>query len=100
MNNTHECRARFRQPYKQRYCFLNGFQAGNSSTEYVVDSAYADDQLISMLKHFNKSSSLFWIIIGYMAIFCIGIVDTLRGSGISFSLFYLIPIMFYWSNHE
>jgi diguanylate cyclase (GGDEF)-like protein len=57
----------------------------------VLDGAKC--QLIYMSKNIDKSGSLFWIITGYVAIFCIGIVDTLMGSEISFSLFYLIPII-------
>jgi diguanylate cyclase (GGDEF)-like protein len=46
-----------------------------------------------MLKHFEKSSSLFWILAGFVFVVFIGVVDILTGSELAFSVFYLIPIV-------
>ncbi len=46
-----------------------------------------------MLKHFDKSSSLFWILTGLAFVVCIGIVDIVTGTELAFSVFYLIPIV-------
>jgi diguanylate cyclase (GGDEF)-like protein len=46
-----------------------------------------------MLEHFEKSSSLFWMLTGFGVVICIGIADILTGSELAFSVFYLIPIV-------
>lgn len=46
-----------------------------------------------MLEHFEKNSSLFWILTGFIFIVCIGVADILTGSELAFSVFYLIPIV-------
>jgi diguanylate cyclase (GGDEF)-like protein len=46
-----------------------------------------------MLEHFEKRSSLFWIITGSIFVVSIGVADILTGSELAFSLFYLIPIV-------
>ncbi|MGC1377915.1 MAG: GGDEF domain-containing protein [Anaerolineales bacterium] len=42
----------------------------------------------------EKKSHLFWIITGLISVAGVGVFDTWTGSEISFSLFYLIPILF------
>jgi diguanylate cyclase (GGDEF)-like protein len=46
-----------------------------------------------MFRFFEKRSSFFWIITGIVFVLCIGFADILTGSELSFSLFYLIPIV-------
>jgi diguanylate cyclase (GGDEF)-like protein len=41
----------------------------------------------------NKRGPIFWTIVGLIGVFCVGIADFLTGWQLSFSIFYLIPIM-------
>ena len=45
-----------------------------------------------MLEYLEKSSSLFWALLGFIVVICIGGADILTGSELAFSVFYLIPI--------
>jgi diguanylate cyclase (GGDEF)-like protein len=46
-----------------------------------------------MLEYLTKRNSFFWIITGFIFVIAIGTFDTLTGHELSFSLFYLIPIV-------
>jgi diguanylate cyclase (GGDEF)-like protein len=47
---------------------------------------------VNFLSILEKRSKLFWIVVGFVLIGCIGIIDFLTGYEAAFSLFYLIPI--------
>lgn len=49
--------------------------------------------IINMLEYLTKRSSFFWIITGFIFVIAIGTADALTGRELSFSLFYLIPIV-------
>jgi diguanylate cyclase (GGDEF)-like protein len=46
-----------------------------------------------MLKAFQKERPLFWTVVGIVLVGLIGLVDYLTGNEITFSLFYLLPIV-------
>jgi diguanylate cyclase (GGDEF)-like protein len=48
---------------------------------------------VNLLTPKKKRSSLFWIITGFIGAACVGLLDFLTGWELSFSLFYLLPIV-------
>lgn len=62
---------------------LKGIEQGRAQQRSVTN----------MLEHFENKSSLFWIITGSIFVVGVGVADTVTGRELSFSLFYLIPIV-------
>ena len=48
---------------------------------------------MNILEYFSKKSKLFFISLGILLDVILGVIDTLTGYEISFSIFYLIPIL-------